>query len=159
MMVGFVTNARQHAPDPVFDTAWQVSAHLLEVTRVALVTGDADAYVQRFDLPSEVGTDFGVRMLERRADVLDVFDSVRRQMALVAAVDLKRVVTSARFFGADTMHSTFESTWVLPMGKTATTFGAEGIAVLRDGLWRIKASHYDAGELPLLMRALTGRWN
>ena len=144
--------------DPRFETAWQVSEHLLEVTRVALFDNDVLAYCKRFDLPSEVATDIGVQILETSRQVAELLAAVRRHVRAIKAQDLCRKVTSARFVTPDIIHSTHESHWVLPGGVRSHGLAAEGIAVLRDGLWRIRASHYSVSGFPLLDRALSGGW-
>lgn len=144
--------------DPCFETAWQVSEHLLEVTRVALFENDVVAYCRRFDLPSEVATDIGVQILDSSRQVAELLAAVRRHVTAVKALDLRRHVTSARFVAPDVVHSTHESSWVLPGGVRSDGLAAESIAVFRDGLWRLRASHYATTGFPLLDRALSGGW-
>lgn len=146
------------AADPCFETAWQVSDYLLEVTRMALFDNDVVAYCRRFDLPSEVATDLGVQILKTSSQVAEVLAGVRRHVKAVKAQDLCRKVTSARFVTPDMIHSTHESYWLLRGGVRSHSLAAEGIAVLRDGLWRIRASHYSVSGFPLLDRALSGCW-
>ncbi|WP_425038198.1 hypothetical protein [Primorskyibacter sp. S187A] len=141
--------------DPEFETAEAVSNHLLVVTRDALFSGDMEAYCARFHIPSVLRTSETVTHITNKAQLEEIFQGMQRYIHDTGAIDLHRVVTSARFLSADKIECHFESRWVTANHHLSQPRRNSGIAELRHGRWTIMSSAYDVSNNALLHMALS----
>ena len=86
-----------------------IAERLLEKTRLELFGGKADLFVSRFDLPLNLETFSGTRLVETREELRTIHDDLCRHFALMGATDHVRRVVAAEFRSDDIIHSTHES--------------------------------------------------
>ena len=142
--------------DPLFETALQVSQHLLDVTADAYMNHDFEAWAKRFALPSILETFDNTRTIASVEDLRGIFDGMQRHFQNFGIIGLKRKAIEAQFVSETEVVTTFVSQHVMRNLQLTDQIAAHGTLRRTDGLWQVTAHQYATNNTSIT-RALAGR--
>jgi hypothetical protein len=135
-------------------TAAEVSKMLLEATRVALFSGDFDAFAACFHLPHHMASAEDEKVLKTRDDLHDVFLSVTADLARRRITNLVRVCEVAEYSSATSIKATHMTHLMSGSQRVNSPYPSLSIIELIDGRWKVAASQYDVDKTTMVGRAL-----
>ena len=125
-----------------FETAREVSEHLLERTGQAMISGDKNAFLSCFSLPQEIQTFEGSRLITTEADLLQVFRAVRTHYEKIGITEMVRHCVEAAFSDPHTVIATHETRLVRGNVITQKPFPVLSVLRFDQSGWRIASSSY-----------------
>ena len=139
--------------DPVFETAFEVSEWLLQVTRDAYLERNFDKFARRNLLPQTLGNFDGDKVIHTRAELERIFSAMLEHFQIHGITDLKRHTIAANFLSPTEIEATFVSQHVSRGYMLSEEIAVHGKAKLVDGLWKIAEGRY-ATNIEQVSRAL-----
>lgn len=131
-----------------FETAREVSEHLLERTRQALLTGAENDMVDCFSLPHDIQTFVGQRLITTEAELRSLFHAVTAHYRKIGVTDIVRHCVEAAFMDPHTVTATTETRLVNGNVIVQKPFPVFSVLKFRDGRWQVASSCYAIEDRP-----------
>ncbi|MEO1550107.1 MAG: hypothetical protein AAFR93_06700 [Pseudomonadota bacterium] len=137
-------------------TAREVSEHLLHRTGEAMLSGDFEAFMACFQLPLEIETFTGRRVVETADDLRQTSLAVHAYYQTKGVTELFRVCIDASFRDPDTVVATHIARPLKGDVPVQEAYPVLSILTRTDHGWKIAQSQYAVEGEPLLAKALMG---
>lgn len=127
---------------PEFQTAREVSEHLLKVTADALLAQDFDSFANVFGLPQRMTTDGSEITLKTRSELGQTFHQTCAHFQSTGVTELRRICEAAEFNGPDRVEATHISHVIANGENIMPPYPVYSVLERINGQWKITASDY-----------------
>ncbi len=125
-----------------FNTAREVSEHLLEKTGQAILSDNAENFLTCFCLPNEIQTFDGRRLIKTAEELRQVFLAVTKHYATIGVTDMVRHCVEASFTDPHTVVAMHETRLITGNVITRNPFPALSVLKYNGSKWQIASSSY-----------------
>ena len=131
-----------------------IAEHLLRITRDAMFSDDATAFVDCFWLPQRIATFGGEQIIETEDELVTILRQTRAHFRLHRITDMIRVVVSVSWDGPHRYKMTHITHLMSGDLRVRDPYPAFSIHERRDGVWRVAGSQYAVDDSKGHARAL-----